>query len=145
MRVYGPYKRKDGRQHVVIVYADGDRQTKSYPRYLLEQHLGRELNKDETVDHIDNDFTNNSISNLQILPRSDNTKKAFAFNPAETAVFTCPECFKSFIKLLADVRHNNIKRKKAGPFCSKACSGRYGSRLQKTFRGGRKNPRYTGA
>jgi len=145
MRIYGPYKRKDGRQHVVIVHEDGRKQTKSYPRYLLEQYLGRELTKDETVDHIDNDFTNNNISNLQILSRSDNAKKFSAFNSAETGVFTCPECFKSFIKNLGDVRHNNIKRKKAGPFCSKPCSGRYGARLQKTFRGGRKNPRYTDA
>ena len=61
--------------HVVIVYDDNSKKTKSYPRYLMEQHLGRELSKEETIDHIDHDFTNNSIENLQILTRQDNARK----------------------------------------------------------------------
>ena len=39
MKVYGPYKRKDNRKHVVIVHDNGSRQTQSYPRYLMEQHF----------------------------------------------------------------------------------------------------------
>lgn len=72
MKIYGPYLRKDGRQHVVIKYADGTLQTKSYPRLLLEERLGRLLTEDETVDHIDGNFTNNSYENLRILSRSQN-------------------------------------------------------------------------
>ncbi len=75
MRIYGPYKRKDGRKHVVIIYEDGTRQTKSYPRLMMEQHLGRGLTKEETVDHINNDFTDDRIENLQILSLSDSCKK----------------------------------------------------------------------
>lgn len=142
MKVYGPYTRKDGRKHVIL-YQDGKRVTMSYPKYLLEQKLGRSLLSHETCDHIDNDYTNNSLDNLQVLTRSDNSKKQMAFKPAEQSYFVCSECNKSFYKLMRDVRGNNIKQKKAGPFCSKKCAGKYGQRLNKTFRGGKPNPRYT--
>jgi endogenous inhibitor of DNA gyrase (YacG/DUF329 family) len=36
---------------------------------IMEKHLGRYLNDDEVVHHIDGDVTNNSIKNLQVLTR----------------------------------------------------------------------------
>jgi uncharacterized C2H2 Zn-finger protein len=143
MKIYGPYTRKDGRQHVII-YENGNRKTISYPKFLLEQKLGRSLLPNETCDHIDNDYTNNCLGNLQVLTRSDNCKKQMAFKPAEKCYFVCPECNKSFYKEMRYVRHNNIHQKKVGPFCSKSCAGRYSQRLAKTCRGGKPNPRYTG-
>jgi hypothetical protein len=143
MKVYGPYTRKDGRQHIIL-YEHGKRKTVSYPKYLLEQHLGRTLLEHETCDHIDGDYTNNSLENLQILSRKDNAAKAMALKSAEQGYFICPECNKSFYKNMSDVRANQIKQKKAGPFCSKKCSGHYGSKLNKIFRDGKPNPRYIG-
>lgn len=67
MKIYGPYTRLDGRKIIII-----DGRTVSYPKYLLEQHLGRKLTDNETCDHIDGDFTNNSISNLRVLSRELN-------------------------------------------------------------------------
>ena len=43
-------------------------------RYVMECHLGRALNKDEIVHHIDGDIYNNDISNLQLLTNSEHTK-----------------------------------------------------------------------
>lgn len=37
-KVYGPYLRKDGRKHVIIVYGDGHKRTVSYGRLV---QLGR--------------------------------------------------------------------------------------------------------
>lgn len=142
MKIYGPYTRKDGRQHVIF-YEDGKRRTVSYPKYLLEQKLGRALLPHETCDHIDNDFTNNSIDNLQLLSRSDNSAKAMILKAAEQGYFVCPECNTSFYKNMRDVKGNQIKQKKAGPFCSKKCAGRYSQKLNKTFRNGTINPSYT--
>ena len=122
MKIYGPYLRKDGRKHIVIVKDDGTKRTQSYPRYLMEQHLGRELLPEETVDHIDNDFTNDDISNLQLLTLVENVEKSR--KPKEIYTFVCPCCGKVASKDMCQVRHN-LKRGKAGPFCSRKCAGKF--------------------
>lgn len=124
MKVYGPYTRKDGRQHVVL-YKDGVRKTVSYPKYLLEQKLGRSLLPHETCDHIDNDHTNNCLDNLQVLSRVDNACKGTVLRPAEVGTFTCPVCNRSFTKSMRDVR-GNLKKGRSGPYCSRSCAGKGG-------------------
>lgn len=126
MKVYGPYTREDGRKHVILYdFEAGIRRTQSYPRYLMEQHLGRPLEEYETVDHIDEDFTNDDISNLQLLSREENARKSMSFRPAEMGWFTCPCCDKDFEKELRTVRHNQGRKGGAGPFCSRSCAGYY--------------------
>jgi hypothetical protein len=123
MKIYGPYIGKDGRKRVVIVNEDGSKRTKSYPRLLMEQHLGRELTEEETVDHINNDFTDDRIENLQILSREENASKAMIGRNRATHSFTCPCCGKESVKYLADVKHNRSKAK-SGPYCSRQCAGK---------------------
>lgn len=124
MKVYGPYTRKDGRQ-IVVFYKDGKGKTVSYPKYLLEQKLGRALLAHETCDHIDNDHTNNCLDNLQVLSRADNARKSQALRPAELGTFTCPVCNCSFTKPMNYVKHN-LKQNKSGPYCSRSCAGKGG-------------------
>jgi hypothetical protein len=128
MRVYGPYKRKDGRSHVILIDVDGSRRTVSYPKYIMEQHLGRELHPDnETVDHIDGDFTNNDLSNLRITNRSQHARDD-AIRVA-LVKYKCPICNKYFRRNPKDVDHNH-KLNKVGPFCGKSCAGKYGAEVQ---------------
>lgn len=76
LKVYGPYTRKDGRQHIIHYNTETrKRRTQSYPRYIMEQHLGRELEEWEHVDHINEDHTDNRIENLQLLSASENNRK----------------------------------------------------------------------
>jgi len=124
MKVYGPYTRKDGRQHVIL-YKDGMRTTVSYPKYLIEQKLGRPLSSCETCDHIDGDYTNNCLNNLQVLTRADNIRKDRALRPAEIGTFTCSVCNCSFTKRMRQVRAN-LKQNKSGPYCSRSCAGKGG-------------------
>lgn len=124
LKVYGPYTRKDGRKHVVIVNSNGSKTTKSYPRYLMEQHLGRTLDSSETIDHINNDFSDDRIENLQILSLADNAKKEMS-RPERAKKFydfICPCCGAQASKQLNQVTMN-LKRGKAGPFCSRKCAG----------------------
>lgn len=126
MKVYGPYIRKDGRSHVVIIHDNKRRQTKSYPRFLLEKELGRELTIDEEVDHIDGNFLNNAMCNLQILSKIANRQKAIVeHNRQEKYMsFKCPCCSKDFSGLVRQYRNNQIKQGKSGPYCSRRCVGK---------------------
>lgn len=129
-KVYGPYRRKDGRQHMVIKDGNSKKTTVSYPKYLTEKRLGRYLTEDETIDHIDNDFNNNSPENIRILSRKRHGEEdAIRLKPM---LFLCPECGIKFYeegKRLHDIISNR-RRGKAGPFCSRSCAGIYGKKVQ---------------
>jgi endogenous inhibitor of DNA gyrase (YacG/DUF329 family) len=89
----------------------------------MEQHLGRELTKEETVDHINNDFTDDRIENLQLLSLAENASKAMIGREAKMYHFQCPCCGTESVKPLTDVLHNRNKGK-SGPFCSRQCAGK---------------------
>lgn len=126
-KVLGPYKRKDGREHVIVYLHDGTKMTRSYPKYLMEIHLGRELDPDlETIDHIDRNFCNNELSNLQILTRKRNAEKSAL--RAKDVYCDCLQCGINF--KLSKTQRKNRSDGKAGPFCSKSCVGKYGKSVQ---------------
>lgn len=130
-KIYGPYQREDGRQHVCLVsLVDGKRKTLSYSKYLLECHLGRYLTEDETVDHIDCNPSNNEIENLRVLARTAHVREDVRrLCPQE---FICPSCemgFKLEGSKLSKAKSNR-RANKAGPFCSKQCAGIYSQKVQ---------------
>ena len=129
-KVYGPYTRKDFRQ-IVILSKDHKKRTVSYPKFLLEKHLGRYLFSDETVDHIDGDFNNNEIINLRVMNRNLHSGKHVRRLKKQS--FECPMCGSEFVldgsKLSTAIF--NRKRGKSGPFCSRRCIGIYGQLVQK--------------
>lgn len=122
-KVYGPYTRKDGRQHMVIV-SDDKKTTISYPKWLMEQHLGRKLETWETVDHLDENPLNNNIDNLEVVSRQENIKRWHEKRPAEYLKLTCKVCGTVFEKRKAAEIYDRAIRKKDGPFCSKSCVGK---------------------
>ena len=127
MKYYGPYTRKDGRKHLIIVLDNGRRTSISYPRYLLQEYLGRELTEEETVDHIDGNFTNDDISNLQILSRPSNAAKYFNDKSNLRSRYLDIECFycgKVFKRKEKDHRRALKKNVRSGFFCSRSCQGK---------------------
>lgn len=55
------------------IYVDGKRVREH--RWLMEQHLGRKLEKWEHVHHINDDSSDNRIENLEVLSNSDHQRK----------------------------------------------------------------------
>lgn len=127
-KVHGPYKRRDGRQIVIVVENNGKRRTVSYPKWLMELQLGRRLDPDlETVDHLDSNFDNNDLDNLVLVPRQEHS--ANDTRRVKLVKFTCAWCDKEFERSPRLVR-DKARKNKAGPFCSRGCAGKYSRKLQ---------------
>lgn len=65
------YIGKDNRVRTVIKDNNGKWVTKSYPRILMEQSLGRSLEPYEDVHHIDGNTLNNDLSNLELVSHEE--------------------------------------------------------------------------
>lgn len=123
--VYGPYRRKDGRK-ILILYDGNKRTAKQLARVKMEVKFGRKLTDKETVDHKDEDITNDRYSNLQVISRRRNAlRSAYKRMPVWVKCVWCGKEFKITPKQTA-IRD----KKSAGPFCSKPCRGSYGAALQ---------------
>ncbi len=129
-KVYGPYTRKDGRQHVCLTTIENGvrvKKTVSYPKYLTEIRTGRYLIGGETIDHLNGDVLDNSDRNLQIVSREHNSSKAA--RRVETCDVLCVWC-KSVTFKPTRSQYEKRSSTKAGPFCSRKCTGEYGASLQ---------------
>jgi hypothetical protein len=127
-RCYGPYRNKRNRAFVIIIDEAGNRRTVSYPKYLVEQRLGRVLDKDlETIDHIDGDFNNNDFDNLQILPRSQHSTKDT--KRVKLVELVCPMCSRKHSKTPRKIREKSKAGQRAD-FCGRQCAGRYSREVQ---------------
>jgi hypothetical protein len=127
--VYGPYKVHDGRQIVVLIdKKSGKRRTVSYPKWIMEKHLGKELDRDQgTVDHWDSNIDNNSLDNLRVIDRKEHSRQDT--RRVKNQKFNCAWCKKEFERSPRLIRDKS-KKKSGGPFCSRKCSGTYNRMLQ---------------
>ena len=112
-KVYKVFHKQMGRWMACLV-SPTHRTTISYARYVMATKLGRPLEKWEQVDHINNDRSDDSVGNLQILTQADNLSKSRRHKSYVKR--TCPVCLVEF---LLEVRQ--IK----GPTscCSRRCGG----------------------
>lgn len=98
-----------------LVKSPAERITMSYARYLMSVYLKRRLEKNEQVDHINNDKLDDRIENFQILTQKENIKKSKKSKTYKN--FICQICGKDF-KLEARQFY-----KKSNPTCSRKCGG----------------------
>lgn len=124
--------KKDHRVRAYYKDSNGKLHTKSYPRILMEEKLGRPLEPYEDVHHKDGNPKNNSISNLELKIHGKHQKE---HNPKQykPKKHKCDICGKKFIWTVQAQRNHNrwLKRGIEKPIlCSKRCIGIYGKQEQ---------------
>ena len=130
-RILGPHIRPNGRKFVEIIYPDGKRKGMSWPKFVMENRIGRYLTKDETVDHINGDFLDNRPKNLRVMERAQHAKEDIRrLKPQE---FECPECKKQFTRSGKRLSWaiSGRKRGYAGPFCGLSCAAKDSNKVKR--------------
>lgn len=96
-----------------------------YPlhRVLMENKIGRNLNRQEIVHHLDENKENNDISNLQILLNSVHTK--LHRKKVENIEYSCSNCSNIFYIKPHIYRLRISRSKNHSIFCSIKCSTKF--------------------
>ncbi len=119
VKIWGPYTCSDGRRRVdVKTSGNPNGTTHLLAKIVLEIKLGRKLLPGETVDHIDEDKTNDQSDNLQPLSLRNNALKSTLYRHGPIGV--CVGCGVGFE--LSRHQTSVRARSKPGPYCSKSCA-----------------------
>lgn len=126
-RTVASYGKRNGRKSIQIFWNKKDRTKMSLARFKMQQSLKRKLLKSEQVDHIDEDKTNDDISNLQILSIKKNVEKNHLhrgnrIGEDKYGNFNCKFCEKKFTRLIKQTKgQENV-------FCSETCAATHTNR-----------------
>ena len=125
------YLHKNGR---LMAYIKDTKKVISYPRYIMENALGRKLLPEEQVHHKDENPLNNDLDNLEIKLLGEHQREHGTKYYDKT--MTCPWCGESFLWTGKQQRMFNSNKKRKGrnskePFCSRRCASEYGRHVQR--------------
>ena len=129
--LYIVFHKKEGRRYANLIPIDKTsglkRKTMSYARYLMSVKEQRILNKNEHVDHKDNNKLHDDINNLQILSLKENNVKESKRRGKKIVVLKCPCCNIEFER-----KKRQTHLQKGGQYtgCCRKCSTTFGALLQ---------------
>lgn len=98
-------------------------------RVIMENHLGRLLNANEVVHHIDGNKKNNNILNLELMTREQHTSEHSRQKGHWIAKLKCPWCKKVFYRRKRQTFLSK-KNKLNCTCCSRSCSGKFSRYIQ---------------
>ena len=130
MQIRNTYRREDGRWVAYCVDDKSNPHIVSYPRILMAQKLGRPLEPNEDVHHIDGNPDNNSLDNLELQEHGEHQREHFQKYVDTTEI--CMICGKSFAmpaakwaRLYADL--SRLEYTPRYLTCSRSCAAKAGS------------------
>lgn len=96
-------------------------------RIIIENHIGRLLDSDEVVHHLDGDTKNNNVDNLIVLSRSDHAKLHRLEHGRKFVELKCPWC-----EIIFHIPRNQSFLNKGYEFtaCSRTCRGKISRSVQ---------------
>lgn len=96
-------------------------------RVIVENHLGRLLNSDEEVHHINGNKHDNRVENLQVMKKGQHQRYHALKQGAKYVDLKCPNCGKLFSK-----RRGSTFLAKKGLYtcCSLKCRGQFSRMIQ---------------
>jgi phage FluMu protein Com len=96
-------------------------------RIVVENHIGRLLDSNEVVHHINGNKKDNRISNLEILSSSDHARMHALEKGSLWLELKCPQCKKIFQK---EKRNTHLIKKGMYSTCSHKCRGIFSRKIQ---------------
>ena len=89
-------------------------------RYIMEKHLGRKLESNKYIHHINEDKTDNRLCNLKLTTNVEHMKHHPKERP--TIELICPTCKNKFIR--RKYKYDFAKKNEITMHCSRSCSGK---------------------
>lgn len=96
-------------------------------RIVVENHLGRILNKNEIVHHIDKNKKNNNISNLEVTNQADHARLHGLEQGRKMCELKCPQCGMIFVRYK---NQTHLQKNSNYTCCSSSCRGKLSRYIQ---------------
>lgn len=123
--LYRVWHKKEGRWQANLILKANikERTTIAYARYVMSVHLKRFLTIEEHVDHIDENKSNDLITNLQILSKQENklkSEKHLAQLRPKITKLSCSNCGNIFEYPTRNYKFN-LHRGQINFYCTRQC------------------------
>lgn len=92
-------------------------------RIIMEEHIGRLLQRDEIVHHHNEHRSDNRIKNLELMTNAEHTRQHMSTGKTMVDLI-CPTCNIQFSRVRSTT---HLTKGGTRTFCSRSCSGKFGS------------------